>query len=241
MKNFKDLILCLMISLFSTVSYAKDVSVVLMYHQIAYLKNDMNTTPELFKEQMEYLYKNNYNIIPSMQLVNAINDKKPLPPKSVVITFDDGWRSQKVAMNILKEYKYPAMFGLITEYQTFKNRTYLQRDDIEEYKDYDFTFVNHSHTHFVKDFLGFPEHDVEVSKAQVIRTTGKFVPIYVYPYGKKNKELLEAIKKNGYIAGFGVYSHPVDVKTANVFNINRYLMNDKVDLEIFKKIVSQTM
>lgn len=225
---------------FTMFSQAKDVSVVLMYHQIAHYKNDMNTTPELFKQQMEYLYENNYNVVPAMDLVEAITKKKALPPKSVIITFDDGWATQKAAMEVLKKYNYPAMFALITEYQTFKNRTYLQRDDIEKYGADNFTFVNHSHTHFVKDFLGFPEHDVETSKAQIIRTTGKFVPIYVYPYGKKNKELIEALKKNSYIAGFGVYSYPVNVKTANIFNINRYLMNDKVDLERFKQIVSQT-
>lgn len=239
MKMLKWMCFCFF-SCFAMISQAKELSVVLMYHQIAHYKNDMNTTPELFKEQMEYLYKNNYNVVPAMDLVEAINKRESLPPKSVIITFDDGWGTQKVAMDVLKEYHYPAMFALITEYQTFKNRTYLQRDDIDKYGADNFTFVNHSHTHFVKDFLGFPEHDLEISKAQIIRTTGKFVPIYVYPYGKKNKELIEALKKNNYIAGFGVYSAPVNVKTANIFNINRYLMNDKVDLERFKQIVSQT-
>lgn len=226
---------------FSSSCFSKNLSVVLMYHQIAHLKNDMNTTPELFSEQMKYLHDNNYNVVSALSLVDAIKKREYLPPKSVIITFDDGWSNQKVAMAILNKYNYPAMFALITEYQTFRNKTYLSRQDVAENEGGNFIFVNHSHTHFMKDFLVNPNSDVAISKKQMEQTTKEFIPIYVYPYGKKNHGLLEALKKNGYEAGFGVYSHPVDVKNSNIFNIDRYLMNDTVDLEKFKKIVEQTI
>lgn len=241
MRNVKWMFFSFAVFLFSSSSFANNQSVVLMYHQIAHLKNDMNTTPELFEEQMDYLHKNNYNVVSAVDLVEAIKKRESLPPKSVVITFDDGWKNQIKAMSILKKYNYPAMFALITEYQTFKNGTYLSRNDVVENEGGNFIFVNHSHTHFVKDFLGNPYKDVEISKKQMADTTHKFVPIYVYPYGKKNYQLLDALIKNGYQAGFGVYSHPVNVKTANIYNIDRYLMNDKVDMEKFKKIVGKTI
>lgn len=240
MKNLKWIFFSFAV-LFSSYSFSKNLSVVLMYHQIAHLKNDMNTTPELFEEQMEYLHKNNYNVVSAVDLVDAIKKRKNLPPKSIIITFDDGWANQKIAMSILRKYDYPAMFALITQYQKFKNKNYLSRKDVAENESDKFIFVNHSHTHFVKDFLGNPYIDVEISKKQMEETTNQFIPIYVYPYGKKNYQLLDALIKNGYQAGFGVYSHPVDVKKANIYNIDRYLMNDKIDMEKFKIIVGQTI
>ena len=241
MKNLiRNMICFFLLSLFSVSCFSKNESVVLMYHRISYLKIDMNTTPDLFESQMKYLKDNNYNVVSAVDLVDAIKNKKYLPPKSVVITFDDGWASQKTAMAILKKYNYPAMFSLITEYQTFANKAYLSRKDVKENESGKFIIVNHSHTHFVKDFLKVPYNDVKISKQQMAETTDKFIPIYVYPYGKKNYALLDALDKNGYQAGFGVYGHPVDVKNANIFNINRYLMNDKVDIKAFEKIVEKS-
>lgn len=240
MKLLKAAFLSLMCVLPAS-AFSKNVAVVLMYHRIAEVENDMNTTPERFAQQMEYLHSNNYNVITGEELVSDIQNKKEVAPKTVVITFDDGWASQKSAMDILEKYKYPGMFALVTEYQQFKNKTYLQPEDFEKYKANNFTYVNHSHTHFIKDFIKRPDYDVALSKLQIMKSTGKFVPIYVYPYGKRSKALVKALKNNGYIAAFGVYGAPVDVLKVDIFNINRYMMNDKVDMDRFEKIVGVTL
>lgn len=98
MKLLKAVILSLMCVL-PTSAFSKNVAVVLMYHRIAEVENDMNTTPERFAQQMEYLYSNNYNVITGEELVSDIQNKKEVAPKTVVITFDDGWASQKAAMD----------------------------------------------------------------------------------------------------------------------------------------------
>lgn len=220
-------------------AFAKNEAIVLMYHRIAEWKNDMNTTPENFSSQMSYLKNNNFNVISSSVLVEAIKNKKQLPPKSIVITFDDGWATQKTAMKILSSYHYPATFALVTEYQVYRNKTYLQKADLDEFKGQNFTYVNHSRTHFTKDYLGNPEKDVLQSKADMIKLTGDFIPIYVYPYGKKSKKLVSVLQKDGYEAAFGVNGQPVNVDNANIFNINRFLMNDSVSIEQFAKIVNK--
>lgn len=240
MKKIKYLLLSLAI-LCSPSVFSKNLAVVLMYHRIAEVENDMNTTPERFSQQMKYLNDNNYNVISAKELVDDIMKKKEVGPKTVVISFDDGWASQKAAMDILQKYKYPAMFALVTEYQEYKNKTYLQKSDFDQYKQDPFIYVNHSHTHFIKDFIGRPDYDVTISKLQITKSTGVFEPIYVYPYGKHSKALIKALKKNGYIAAFGVYGAPVDPLKADLFNINRYMMNDTIDMDRFKKIVSITL
>lgn len=218
--------------------YAAKKAIVLMYHSIGDKNNSMNVKETCFSEQMDYLHKNGFNVISSLDLVKAIKDKTEVPDKSVIITFDDGWSSQKIAMNKLAEYNYPATFALVTQYQKMKTNAYIQKKDIEQYKDQNFLYVNHSRTHFKKDYLGNPSYDVAKSKQDLIDVTNSFIPIYVYPYGAKNSKLLKVIKDDGYIAGFGVYSHPVYIDTANIFNINRYLINHTITMDAFKDIVN---
>lgn len=211
-------------------------AVVLMYHRISHKKSSMTLQPESFDQEMSYLHDNHYNVISSMTLVDAIRNKKELPKKSVVITFDDGWESQLYAMKTLQKYHYPATFALITE--CADKHGYIRKTDMDFYKNEDFLYVNHSRTHDVKDFLNNPDYDVPISKKELYAITQKFVPIYVYPYGSKNNKLVEDIKKNGYIAAFGVNDNVIHINNTNIYNMNRYLINDKITIHDFQKIVS---
>jgi peptidoglycan/xylan/chitin deacetylase (PgdA/CDA1 family) len=219
--------------------FANEHAVVLMYHTITEKKTDMNTTPENFQKEMKFLHENKYNVISILELVNAIKNKKELPDKTVVITFDDGWVSQLNAMDKLSIYKYPASFSLITNFLAQKNKNYLQKEDFEKYKSEHFVYINHSTTHAPRDFLDNPAIDVKKSKEEMIKSTGRFIPVYAYPYGMKSRELINELKKNGYEAALGVGEEPVNIKNGNLFNINRYNINDvHVDMVRFKKILT---
>jgi len=66
---------------------------VLMYHEIGREKNNNTViSPELFQQHMAYLYEHNYTTISLEDLYGYIRGEKGLPPKPVVITFDDGYR-----------------------------------------------------------------------------------------------------------------------------------------------------
>ncbi len=72
---------------------------ILLYHFI---------TPDLFANNLEFLTQN-YNIISLRDVRNALRSEipKPLPPCSLVITFDDGWRSNYDLLPVLKRYECP--------------------------------------------------------------------------------------------------------------------------------------
>jgi poly-beta-1,6-N-acetyl-D-glucosamine N-deacetylase PgaB len=92
---------------------------VLMYHHfappglhIAY--NNVILSPDRFDRQMKYLKENRYNVIFLRDLYDAMEKGKPLPPKTVVITMDDGYESNYVyAFPILKKYNIKATINLI--------------------------------------------------------------------------------------------------------------------------------
>src|SRR6267378_8155126 len=71
---------------------------VLMYHYIRFNPDPrdaagftLSVTPLAFHAQMAYLARNHFNVIPLSRAVAAIRSHQPLPPRSVVLTFDDGY------------------------------------------------------------------------------------------------------------------------------------------------------
>jgi peptidoglycan/xylan/chitin deacetylase (PgdA/CDA1 family) len=97
---------------------------ILMYHQVLdvkhngenYLPSGMVTLENTFDKQMKYLREHS-NVITLDKLIACLKDKEHLPPGSVVITFDDGWRDNYVfALPILKKYDLPAAVFLSTDY-----------------------------------------------------------------------------------------------------------------------------
>ena len=90
---------------------------VLMYHHINHHKGDMVTiTPEVFEDQMEYLYRAGYRTLKIAELIACINGGLTLTQKAVVVTFDDGWLDNYIyAFPTLKKYKINATVFLITD------------------------------------------------------------------------------------------------------------------------------
>jgi peptidoglycan/xylan/chitin deacetylase (PgdA/CDA1 family) len=102
----------------------KDILRILAYHRIGY-QNELhklydpaliNATPEGFAEQMEYLAER-YNVLSLETLLNHIESGAPLPPRSVLITFDDAYRDfLEYAWPVLKRCQLPVVLFVPTGY-----------------------------------------------------------------------------------------------------------------------------
>ena len=82
-----------------------------MYHSIDYNKVFFTVKPENFRKQMDYLYRKKYNVIPLLELVDFLKNKKEIPSKTVVLTFDDGYEDNyfnafPVFKNIISQLQY---------------------------------------------------------------------------------------------------------------------------------------
>jgi hypothetical protein len=65
-------------------------------------------TPAAFEAQMKELKDKGITVISMQDLLAWKRGEKNIPPRSAVITFDDGWKSQyEVAWPIMKKYGYP--------------------------------------------------------------------------------------------------------------------------------------
>jgi len=70
-----------------------------------------------FADTLAWLQYNGYHPVSLQQIVDARAGGKPLPPKPVLLTFDDGYRSAYTKVfPLLKRYNYPALMALVTSW-----------------------------------------------------------------------------------------------------------------------------
>jgi len=94
---------------------------VLMYHHLALpgqypLKNNSVVTPDMFEAQMKALKEAGFTAISLSRLRTYLAEGQPLPPRPVVITFDDGYESNYVyAFPVLKRYGHKATINIVVK------------------------------------------------------------------------------------------------------------------------------
>lgn len=94
---------------------------VLMYHGVCRLPAwaaDLyqHVLPHQFAEQMRLLRDNGWRVLSLERLVELAVAGRPLPPRSVALTFDDGYRSLLEAWPHIERAGFPATIFLATGY-----------------------------------------------------------------------------------------------------------------------------
>ena len=97
--------------------YLRSQVVILMYHRVGPYKDIWSLRPTYasdFEDQIRYLGKT-HKILPLRELAQHIREKRPLPKRTAIITFDDGYKDVYIyAYPILKKYNVPATIFLTT-------------------------------------------------------------------------------------------------------------------------------
>ena len=190
-------------------SYA---TTILIYHKVGDSRTPTtNVSIKQFKQQMEYLYKNSYKILPLETVVEMIKHNKNLPRKSVVITFDDGYRSvYKNAFPIIKKYGYPITVFLPTEAIEKRYPDYMTMKMIKIMMKYGADFESHSYSHprmaykpkgwMNKQYKNWIKDELTKSIAFFEKYLGYKPYAFAIPYGEYNKAVINIAKKIGFRA-----------------------------------------
>src|SRR5262245_62044522 len=97
MRSFFYFLIFLVTTFLSYLTFAADtINIpILCYHNLnPTMPGSMNLTPKKFESQIKWLKDNGFTIISLKEAVEYLQGKRTsLPPKSVVITADDGWQS----------------------------------------------------------------------------------------------------------------------------------------------------
>ena len=224
---------------------------VLLYHHLARAEdmtaaqsaNGMVMPVEQFTEQMKYLSDNRYYTATLEELEQWMAGKMPLPQKTVVITFDDGYRSNtKYAYPILKKYGFRASIFQITSLIGKKENVieHASWADLRKCRD---VFTNYSHSHnmhslsrdgksaMVTQGADNVAVDLLVSKALL------GTPFLAYPYGQFNRTTKRLAADAGFRMAFTTDAKYATRKS-DAFEMPRFTITPSVAIEAFGEICS---
>ena len=87
---------------------------------------------------LSWIEANDYHPITVQQIIDSRHGGKPLPPRAVLLTFDDGYSSHyHKVLPLLKRFKMPAVFGIVTAWTDAPLGTPIKiSDKIEMPRDY---------------------------------------------------------------------------------------------------------
>ena len=87
---------------------------VLMYHHVSPVPGMITVSPEHFEDQLRWLKRHGYRSLSCDQFAGFLAGE-PVPPRSVLITFDDGYLDNWVyAYPLLERYGYRAALFVVT-------------------------------------------------------------------------------------------------------------------------------
>ena len=226
----------------------KDIRIVripiLMYHHIGTLEEENDNsklivTPMQFELQMRYLKYENYHSLTLDDLYDALIRKVPLPVKSIIITFDDGYYDFLTnAFPILKQYDKKSTIFISssnsgkTNFLSWKNIAGLSRSSL-------ISIGSHGHNHLDLTKINDNQLKTEIGKSKDIieRLIKKRINSFAYPFGRYNKRIIIEIQKANYkIAVSTAYGQ---LQTANnLYSLRRIRIGNKLDLSDFKRRIS---
>jgi len=183
--------------------------VILTYHSIASGRTALETPPALFVEQMEWL-KANARVVPLGDVVRSLVAREVLPPRCVILTFDDGFLDfYFAAAPTLYDLGLPATVFLPTSFVGGKNdwpgqpswvrpQPLLNWSQVCELAGKGIDFGSHSATHYDMTRLSADvlEQELGTSRKEIEQRTGKPAEFFCYPYGMRSPAVREAVMRH---------------------------------------------
>jgi len=204
---------------------------ILVYHSVSAeedksrLRSDSVRVKD-FDLQMKFLRKQSFNVIPLQKLVYFLRTKERIPGKTVVVTFDDGYKSTFLnAYPILRKYDIPASVFVAVGYigggKPFpwlnsgceEGESYelvpMSWEEVAELHSTGIEIGSHTYSHKFMPKLRKEEIEEEILKSQlVIKDKTDEVPFsFALPFSFPIKHrswpnfesiLVSALKKGGY-------------------------------------------
>lgn len=195
--------------------------IVLMYHGVDTIDQDRD--PEhlfvplaSFKGQLEHLRRHGYQMLSEDDFLQWLDGGRA-PARSVLITFDDGYRSVLTnAAPALRAagapavcYVCPGMFGRTSTWMPHAaDHPLMTGEEVQSLAEFGIAVGVHGHDHSPMDTLTEDElrlHTADAARevTELIRQSPK---TFAYPYGAHSSTARAAVRSAGFAAAFAVLS-----------------------------------
>lgn len=262
-----------MIALKNPIFFAKEnesaTVVILMYHSL--LKDPARhgkyvVSPDLFESDLKYLKEHGYSIVGIQELIDFVYSGAPLPKKSVVITFDDGYYNNYLyAYPLLEKYDAKMVISVIGKYTDLydgeKPNAYYSHvtwDMINEMLasgrveigNHTYSMHTNGERRGSKKIKGeTDEHyskilteDIGKLQAEMFEHTGTYPSVYTYPFGAISNASFGIIADMGFLASLSCAEKPSTVtrgKPESLRCLGRFLRPTKISsADFFEKKIN---
>lgn len=180
---------------------------ILMYHYIEHVKDPgdtfrqkLNIFPETLALQLKVLSENGYSFIRMSDVADAVDGKKKLPSKPIVLTFDDGYRDfYTSALPVLEKYKVPATAYIITGFINRPNNlTLAQLKSLGQNKLIE--IGAHTVHHIDLNHASLEKATAEIidSKTYLEKLLERPVTTFAYPSGRFDQQAVKIVQQAGF-------------------------------------------
>jgi hypothetical protein len=108
------------------------------------------------------------------------------------------------------------------------NKNYLNWDQIRELVNEGVSIGAHSHSHYHMADLSIEEvrDEIEISNNIFLKELGSIPPLFAFPYGEANEEIINLLKEYKYKVAFGQHSGVIN-ETSNLYYLPRFSLNER--------------
>ncbi len=199
---------------------------ILMYHYVSELPSNadeirrgLTVTPAIFKAHMQYLHDQGYTTISLYGLYDALTKGTVLPPKSIVLTFDDGYEDAYTnAFTVLKQFGFIGTFFVITSRPDANDPNYMSWSQIKEMSNAGMSMEPHT-----KDHLDLRQRDhdfliyqMKGSIESLAAYTGRTPHMFDYPVGHYDAATLQVAKELGVWIGVSTANGDLQTTSARL-------------------------
>lgn len=185
---------------------------------------------------MNLLYQWGYKTISVDLLVRAIKQGAELPPKPVLLTFDDGSDTvYTTAQPIMQRYGFTGVSYIV--YYTIGLTHYMNVEQIWALQAAGWEIGSHSLSHKNLTVPPFRQENEIVQSRRMLETRlGVPVLSFAYPFGAYDEDALNNVHSAGYIAAMGLGKESLQ-GSKNLFYLYRQPVEGTDDLRAFGSLL----
>jgi len=216
---------------------------ILCYHRFGNSGGKMVVSPTRFAQQLDWLARNDYHVIPLAQLVGYLEGKQSLPRRSVVITIDDGYESvYRYALPLLRKHGFPATLFVYTDFIGAGDAlSWQQLQELAASGVVDIQAHSKSHRNLIErtasesdaQYRQDIEAEARAPRDIMERRLQVQVRHYAFPFGDANELVLDVLNRQQYQlavtvnpGGNAFFAQPLMLRRTMIFGDH--------DLEAFK-------
>ncbi len=219
--------------------YDQKGAVIFAYHRIGEDGfPETNLRREQFEAHIREIVSGGYNVLPIPEIIKTLKEKKNLPPRTIGITFEGGYKSiLENAIPLLQKHDLPFTLFISTDKADWDLREYINWNEIKKLARSENVTIGIHPASYVR-LTGSEKHEIrsQINKAKTRyrENLSEDPSLFAYPFGEYSLAYREIAVQSGIEAAFGQQSG-VAWPGSDMMALPRFTMTDSfADLDRFR-------